>query len=190
MKKRFAVLVVLVALAGCGQPAEQSLPTLIPTPVQAIDTETPIPVEPSATPVLVDRPTLPPTWTPAVQIVETAVPGEPTTDVNVQSQPQGLPTLVACGGFTVDRERSVTTFTRDTPPTVFWTAVPTAARYRIGLLNDKGEEIFSDYSLENSYTFRLDLFERNQRYAWEVYPEDVLNQQMCLIKVGLELFPQ
>lgn len=195
MKKHFSALVFLVILAGCGQAADQALPTLIPTPLPAVASETPIPVEPSATPVPASRPTLPPTWTPAVQGADPAAgQGEPTAitgDAGVQPPaPQGLPTLVVCGGFAVDRDRTVTTFDSDTPPQVFWTVVPTAARYRIALLNDKGEEIFADYAVENTYTFRADLFERNKRYAWEVYPEDALNQQMCIIKVGLELFPQ
>lgn len=194
MMKHFAALVFLVILAGCGQPADQALPTLISTPLPVVASETPIPVEPSATPVPASRPTLPPTWTPSVQGGEpTAVQGESSTIGNTDAQPpapQGLPTLVVCGGFAVDRDRTVTTFDSDTPPQVFWTIVPTAARYRIALLNDKGEEIFADYAVENTYTFRADLFERNKRYAWEVYPEDALNQQMCIIKVGLELFPQ
>jgi hypothetical protein len=98
------------------------------------------------------------------------------------------PTLAVCGGFAADRERSAAAFTPGNPVQVYWTPVDTAARYRISLINDSGDELFMDYSLEATYTFRGDLFEKDKRYAWSVYPEDSLNQQMCFER-GAEILP-
>jgi len=178
------LVVALVLLAACGQqPADQSLPTLIPTaaasePV-AESTATSAPTQ-----VPLERSTLPPTWT--VSPVPTQPPTA-TTDLTLQAE-LARPTLVVCGGFAADRERSIATFTVGNPVQVFWTAVDTAARYRISLLNDQGEELIVDYTLEPTYTFNPDLFERDQRYAWSVYPEDALNQQMCFER-GAEVLP-
>lgn len=186
MKKWFMVLFLLVLATGCDQQSQQTLPTIAPsfTPLPATEVQltaeaTVAPTEPA------ERPTLPAAWTSSP--VPSPTPVTPTATVPGQ---QLLPTLVVCGNFKVDPTQNSTTFALGTAPQVYWTAVPTAGRYRIGLIDDKGDEIFMDYTLDNTYVFRADLFEKGKRYAWEVYPEDSLNQQMCLIKVGLELFPQ
>lgn len=184
---------VLLLLAACGQqPSVETLPTLAPTALPPEETAPVEAVSPSATPIPLDRPTLPPTWTPSPE--PTRAGAEPAGQNTAAApatveQPQGQPTLIVCGTFAVDRQRSSPTFTFGNAPVVYWTAVITAARYRINLIDESGAEIFVDYTLEPTYTFRADLFQRGKRYAWEVYPEDALGQQMCL-KRGQELFPE
>jgi hypothetical protein len=175
----------LLVLVGCGQqPTDQSLPTLNSTanvePATATSAATV-----AATQSPLERPTLPPTWTVSPVATE---PPTATTDMTRQAE-LVKPTLVVCGGFTADRERSAAIHAGGNPVQVFWTAVDTAARYRISLRNDRGEELITDYSLEPTYTFAGDLFERDGVYAWSVYPEDSLNQQMCFER-GAEILPQ
>lgn len=195
MKSRWlGIVLLMVFLAGCTGAETQTLPTLMPSPI-AVNTATTVPTQPP-TPTPLSRPTLPPTWTPSPE--PTAIPVEavqatPTPEVNVE-QPQiapvtSMPTLEVCSGFAVDRERSAVIFTLGSAPQVFWRAVPTASRYRIRLIDAQGTELFIDYSVEPAYTFRADLFQKEQRYGWVVYPEDQLNQQMCLER-GQELIPQ
>jgi hypothetical protein len=100
-----------------------------------------------------------------------------------------LPTLEVCGVFTVDRERSAVLFPLGSAPQVFWRAVTGASRYRIRLIDANGTELFVDYTVEPNYTFRADLFQKDTRYGWTVYPEDQLNQQMCFDR-GQEIIPQ
>jgi hypothetical protein len=179
------LLLVLFALVGCGQqPANQSLPTLESTPDSGVVTATTAATE-AATQAPLERPTLPPTWT-----VSPVATEPPTATVDQTREAQLVkPTLVVCGGFTADRERSGAVHTGGNPIQVFWSAVDTAARYRISLRNDRGEELITDYTREPTYTFAGDIFERDGVYAWSVYPEDALNQQMCFER-GAEILPQ
>jgi hypothetical protein len=178
-------LLGLVLLVGCQQAANQSLPTIMPTAAATteVGAETAVPTTEATQPPL-DRPTLPPTWT------VSPVPTEaPTSTVDLTSQSvQDQPTLVVCGTFAVDRERSPATFTPGNPVQVYWTAVDTAARYRISLIDEQGLELVLDYTREPTYTFPGELFERGKRYAWSVYPEDAINQQMCFER-GAEILP-
>ncbi|MBL8161959.1 MAG: hypothetical protein JNJ61_08235 [Anaerolineae bacterium] len=187
----FAGMLMLL-LAACGQPSAETLPTLAATALPPEETALVEAAPPSATPIPLGRATLPPTWTPSPEptsaVIEPAAQNTEAVPATVE-QPQGQATLVVCGTFVVDRERSLPTFTFGSAPAVYWTAVVTAARYRINLIDETGTEIFVDYTLEPNYTFAAELFERGKRYAWEVYPEDALGQQMCL-KRGQELFPQ
>ena len=48
-----------------------------------------------------------------------------------------------------------------------WSRVDTAARYRISLVDQLGTELFMDYAVEPTYTFKADLFERDYAYAAE-----------------------
>jgi hypothetical protein len=184
---------LLLLLAACGQaPSTEILPTLAATALPPEETAAVDAAPPSATPIPSGRATLPPTWTPSPE--PTSAAAEPAAENTAVvpatvEQPQEQATLIVCGTFVVDRERSLPTFTFGSAPAVYWTAVVTAARYRINLIDESGTEIFVDYTLESNYTFRAELFERGKRYAWEVYPEDALGQQMCL-KRGQELFPQ
>lgn len=200
MNRCFAALIVVVfMLAACGQPSTQTLPTLIPTPggVQAQPTETEAvvaTVQPTQEPLT--RPTFPPTWTPSAG-GDTSTDNGSGTDSAAPTTPPGTPipipteqpTLVVCGGFVADRARSTSSFTLGTTPQIFWTKVDTAFRYRIRLLDDTGAELFVDFSLDPTYTFKADLFERGKVYAWSVYPEDSIGQQMCGER-GAELLPQ
>ena len=189
MKKSLMSLLVMVGivmLVGCDAGTNQVLPTLIPT---LEDTEVPTPTSditeaPTATPLDLDRPTLPPTWTVSPVPSETATP---TIDATAQAQ-SVKPTLVVCGVFAIDRDRSPTTYTPGSPVTVYWVPVDTAARYRVRLVSETGDELFTDYALDPTYTFDPKLFNGTFRYAWQVYPEDGLNQQMCFERGG-DLLP-
>lgn len=202
MKKSIVALIMIVlGLAACGPQSSETLPTLIPTP-GGVEAATATPVQPTQPPTAapLTRATLPPTWTPA--------PGSSDSSTNTVSgnasslstptpetlntplpPPTELPTLVVCGTFVADRSRSTTTFTVGQSPQILWTKVETAARYRIRLLDDTGTEVMVDFTLEPGYTFRPDLFTAGKVYAWSIYPEDSLGQQMCSER-GAELYPQ
>jgi hypothetical protein len=182
MKHLWMILALFVGIlvVGCSQNNNQALPTVMPTAASGDAATATAPATSAPTQVPLDRPTLPPTWT--VSPVPTQAP---TATIDAAAQADLVkPTLVVCGVFGVDRERSASTFTVGSPVVVFWTAVDTAARYRIGLFNENGEEIFMDYTREPTYTFRTDLFEKGKRYSWSVYPEDAINQQMCFERGG------
>ena len=183
MKQTILILMLLALVAACTPQPEEALPTLMPTPqslspataTPALDQPTAAPTNPPA-----ERATLPPTWTSSPEPTITPIP--PTqTPIPLFT---ALPTLVACGPFDVDREQSAATFTAGTPVQVYWLAVDGASRYRISVLNGFNEEIFFDYAIEPTYTFKPDQFEAGQRYAWRVYPEDSLLRQMCLAVTG------
>ena len=176
----------LVLLAACGgQANNQALPTVMPTDANAVGATATAPATAAPTQPPLERPTLPPTWT--VSPVPTNPP-TPTIDLTFVSEQLVKPTLVVCGWFAADRQNSMNTFTVGSPVQVFWTAVSTAARYRISLRDDQGQELFMDYTRDANYTFRADLFEKDKRYSWSVYPEDAINQQMCFER-GDEILP-
>ncbi len=181
MKRIIGIVIIVLVVSGCGsqQPTEV-LPTLMATPQPAAAaTETPIPtVAPTQAPV--ERATLPPTWTPSVVPTDTVIPST-NTPVPLSTP---IPTLVACGPFDVDRDKSASTFTVGTPTQVFWTPVQGAVRYRIGVIGDFNQEIFFDYAVDANYTFKPDLFEAGKQYLWKVYPEDSLARQMCFAVAG------
>lgn len=183
MKRIIGIAILILAVAGCGaqQPTE-ALPTLMPTPQPAAAaTDTPnvtVTVAPTQAPV--DRATLPPTWTPSVEPTDTVIPAT-NTSVPLWTP---IPTLVACGPFDVDRDKSASTFTVGIPTQVFWTPIQGAVRYRIGVIGDFNQEIFFDYAVDANYTFKPDLFEAGKQYLWKVYPEDSLARQMCLAVAG------
>src|SRR5262249_13864468 len=146
----FGAFIAMCLMAGCRQPESQTLPTIAPSAApNQVATSTAAATLPPTEPPL-DRPTLPPTWTASPPPTQ---PPTATIDVAAQS---AKPTLVACGGFAADRERSDKTFTPGNPVQVFWTAVDTAARYRISLIDDQGNELFMDYALQPSYIFKGD----------------------------------
>jgi hypothetical protein len=198
MNKLSAALVILaLLLAACGSQSSEALPTLIPTPGGVVATKTPVqPTEPP-TPEPLTRPTLPPTWTPESGVSGSDQSGNTSnlatpTPESLNTLPPAateVPTLVVCGTFVADRNRSTSTFVTGTTPQIFWSKVETAFRYRIRLLDSTGKEVFVDFSLEPTYTFRTDLFEKGKVYGWSVYPEDSLGQQMCTER-GAELLPQ
>jgi hypothetical protein len=189
------LLIVAALLVGCGEQSAETLPTLMPTglPVEQ-PTETPLPTAtqpPTAPPV--QRPTLPPTWTPSPVPVEAATqpPTEmppPVSNPNV-GFPAGQATLPACATFREDRSRYNTSFRLGSEALVAWAAAETAASYRVNLIDEFGNELFVGYTVETTFLFPAELFERGKRYGWNVYPMDAMGQQMC-ISVGGELFPQ
>lgn len=171
---------LMVACGSTSQtPATQTPPTLASesTPIRPQS-------EPSASPLVPDaRPTLPPEWTntPA----PSPTPPEPTA---TRVPPTPVPTREVCGAFTIDYARSTQTFSVGEQPTVYWSAVDTAARYRVLIIDANGNELYFGYTVETSFAFPPELFSSRERYGWEVYPEDSLSQQMCF-RIGGELFP-
>jgi hypothetical protein len=192
-----ALVMIALLLAACGTQSSETLPTLMPTPGGAVATDTPMQATEPPTPEPLIRPTLPPTWTPESGVgggdQSSSDSGLPTpTPESLNQPPQGatdIPTLVVCGTFVADRNRSTSTFTTGAQPQIFWSNVETAFRYRIRLLDSTGAQLFEDFSLEPSYTFPANLFEKGKVYGWSVYPEDSLGQQMCSER-GAELLPQ
>lgn len=183
---RWAMVAVLAA--GC-QTQDVPLPTLMPTPLPELPTATVAIEPPKPTSPPLERPTFPPTWTPSPDpSLATATP-TPEVEAAVTALPRSLPTLEVCAPFRVDRNRSAVTFPFGTAPQVAWTPVETAQSYRVILIDEFGRELFTDYIVETTYTFRAELFERGKRYGWEVYPIDIIGQQMCLQR-GDELIPR
>ncbi len=186
MKKRMMVVVcvvLVIAGAGCEQNAAPPLPTLIPT-LEPLEPPTAT-IQPTEAPTTapITRPTLPPTWTPL------PAPTQPPTLTPVQDIgiPVGQPTLEVCGTFRVDPSRYGADFRFGMAVTTAWMPVATATHYRVSLIDEVGDELFTDYTAETVFTFSADLFERGKRYGWTVYPIDTVGQQMC-ISVGDELF--
>lgn len=177
---------VVVLLVGCQEQQVEPLPTLMPTPDPA--TETPFPTE-APTPTPLQRPTLPPTWTPSPAPTETEASVQVVPPVNPIELPAGQATLEVCGVFRADRSRYDPAFRLGGDATVAWMPVSTAVGYRVAVVDEFDLELFVDYTAETTFTFQADLFERNKRYGWSVYPIDGLGQQMC-ISVGGQLFPQ
>ena len=180
MKRMIAIVIFGLTIAGCGPQAAEVLPTLMPTPQPPSPaTDTPVPAV-VPTQAQSERPTLPPSWTPSVVPTDTLILPTQTPIPAFTA----LPTLVACGPFDVDRNKSAATFTVGNPAQVFWVPVQGAVRYRIGVLDAFNQEIFMDYAVDPTYTFKPDLFEAGKRYAWKVYPEDSLGRQMCFAVTG------
>lgn len=179
----------MVILAAC-QPEAEVLPTLAPTLVQETVTEEP--TEPPATLVTAtvppERATLPPTWTPPASApTETFVPASVAPLPTVPPPPSPL---AVCATFGVDVALNVSPFfVLGDNPQVYWTPVEGAVSYYLRLIDESAEELFADYLVETTFTFQADFFEKDKRYAWEVYPIDNLGQQMC-IAIGAELFPE
>lgn len=186
------VIVILLAVAACAPQAE---PTAAP-PTPTAEEVTP---EPSATPLELRRPTLPPTWTPSPEVGGQAQ----AQNVDVTPHPEGQPTqppagitqfapatpLDVCNTFGEDRELNRRTFKIGESPQVFWTAVEGAASYSVSLIDETGQVVLTEYTVEPTITFDATLFEEGKLYGWEAYPIDALGQQMCLGR-GAELFPE
>ncbi|MCB9451686.1 MAG: hypothetical protein H6672_09615 [Anaerolineaceae bacterium] len=181
------LLVGVVVVAAACQPAAEVLPTLAPTLAQDAPTQEPTDVptaQPTSPPP--ERATLPPTWTPSpAAATETPIPATETPVPPVILPPSPL---AACATFGVD-SRNQTFFPLGSSPQVFWLPADGASSYRAALIDEFGEELLVDYTIDPTYIFPSDLFERDKRYAWDVYPMDDLGQQMC-ISIGDEIFPQ
>lgn len=189
MRKPLLILGILLGfswvLAACQQQQNQTFPTLEASPAEA-DLTNEVTAQPTQISPTIprERPTLPPTWTPAASDTPTLVPATAT-----EVPPELPPTpLEVCNTFGEDLQRNNRTYVLGEPATVFWTQVEGAASYYIRLIDAEGEMIFEDYTLNPPYIFKADLFEKDKQYGWEVYPLDPLNQQMCTSR-GAELFP-
>jgi len=181
MKRILFIGILGLLMAGCGPQAPEVLPTLMATPQPASPaTATLVPAVTPTQEVESVRATLPPTWTPSPVPTDTFIPPTQTPIPQVTA----LPTLVACGPFDVDRNKSAATFTVGQPTQVYWVPVQGAVRYRISVLDGTNQEIFVDYAVDPTYTFEATLFEAGKLYAWKVYPEDSLSRQMCLAVTG------
>jgi hypothetical protein len=113
----------------------------------------------------------------------------PATETLPPTAPAALPTLAVCSTFRADLTKFKPEFKVGSSIEVFWTPTDTAIGYRVALIDDKGQEAFSDLTADTKYTFRADLFTRGLSYGWSVYPVSSIGQQMCE-KRGGELFPQ
>jgi hypothetical protein len=185
-------LIVLITAAACDSQIQPTAPP--PSPTEEV---TPAP---SATPLELRRPTLPPTWTPSpdpngaqVQATtDTQSANVQTTAVQQVTQvPAFIPAtpLEVCATLGEDRERNKRTFVIGESPQVFWIPVQGAASYSISLIDETGTVIHTDYTTEPTFTFDSTLFQQGKLYGWEVYPIDAIGQQMCLGR-GAELFPE
>lgn len=187
----FYAVVVMLFVAAC-QPAPQALPTQAAT--LASTEVSPEAATPTTQPTQgsVERPTLPPTWTPESAAPVQEQEATPTLEAAAEVvEPAGQPTLAVCGTFTVDRERSVVNFPAGTSPQVFWSAVATSVRYRLELTDVEGNPLTNDdgvalvfYTVEPTFSFDAALFKRGTSYGWTVVPEDSRNQQMCFERGG------
>ena len=180
MKRIIGVVLLIVMMVSCSPRPAEVIPTLIPSLQPAVAATNTSEPTAAVTQIQNERPTLPPTWTPSPEPTETSIPPTQTPLPEVTA----IPTLVACGPFDVDREKSASTFKAGQPTQVFWVPVKGAVRYRIGVLDGTNQEIFMDYAVDATYTFKSDLFEKGKLYAWKVYPEDSLGRQMCLAVTG------
>ena len=188
MVYRLLALMILVA-AACTPQVTEPTPTLATLPTEA-ETATP---EPTRTPVV--RATLPPTWTPEGETTSPVDESQPDVAATSTSGPTVPPPVIpptaleVCRNFGEDLQLNSRTFPIGTAPTVYWTPVEGAVQYSITLVDENGESLLVDYTAETNFTFEEDLFESRRLYGWEVYPIDVLGQQMCLSR-GAELMPE
>ena len=185
-----AVLVLVMALAACAQ-QEQVLPTTAPIATTQAATQAA-----TATPLNLQRPTLPPTWTPVPDPNAQAQTQPEATTVDQSGQPvPAQPTfspataLEACTTFGEDRNLNKRSFKIGESPQVFWTAVTGAASYSVSLIDETGTVLLTEYTTEPTITFEASLFEATKLYGWEAFPIDGIGQQMCLGR-GAELFPE
>jgi hypothetical protein len=188
-KAALTFILLCLILVACQPAPQETLPTLAASPeAEQVEATTEITAEASLEPTRIpptvarERPTLPPTWTPAA--TATTVPTATHTPTPVLP-----PTpLEVCNTFGEDTTKNTRTYVFGEPATVYWTGVEGAASYYVRLINAENETVFEDYTIQPSYTFKADLFEEGLLYGWEVYPLDPLNQQMCTSR-GVELFP-
>jgi hypothetical protein len=183
--------VFLLMIAACAQ-QDQAEPL--------IETDDPVTEEVATqppTPTPLQRATLPPTWTPSPPPENIGIQSQVTpVDSGAQQQPeqtdiveQAPPTpLEVCALFGEDRDLNKRTFTLGTPVQVYWTAVQGAASYSISLIDPSGEVIMTGYTVQPTFVFEPDLFQRDTIYGWEAYPVDPAGRQMCLSR-GAELVP-
>ncbi|MBZ0290716.1 MAG: hypothetical protein K8I30_24030 [Anaerolineae bacterium] len=181
-------MMFIVVLAAC---APEVQPTVIPATAEV--TEEIVTPQPSATPLDLRRPTLPPTWTPVSGSEAQSSTVDPAQTPGTQAPttaPQFVPAtpLEVCNTFGEDLQRNKRTFTVGEAPQVFWTAVEGAASYSVSLIDETGEVLLTEYTIEPTITFDASLFEKGKLYGWEAYPIDRIGQQMCLGR-GAELFP-
>ncbi|MBK8028152.1 MAG: hypothetical protein IPK17_01315 [Chloroflexi bacterium] len=190
MLRRFASLLLLIALAACTA-APTPTPTTEVTLAPPTLTFTPRPTN-TPPPTSTDIPALPPTWTPAVTATTVRATDAPTATFTPTVDPNATllaqPTRAECATFGVDFGRTPSTFTIGTEPTVVWRAVSGALTYRIILRDDQSNVLLVTTSGGTSYTFDEGLFAEGRNYAWEVRPLDVSGNQICVSR-GAPLTP-
>jgi hypothetical protein len=193
VKHFYGLIFVVVLLTTACAPQAPVVPTTAPIATTEAPTQ-----GPTATPLDLRRPTLPPTWTPASEsagdaqaTLDPQSPDAQSQSTQVQPTPAFVPptALEVCTGFGEDRTRNLRTFEIGESPQVFWTAVEGAASYSISLVDETGEVLLTDYTVEPTFTFEAETFEEGKFYGWEAYPIDPVGQQMCIGR-GAELFPE
>jgi hypothetical protein len=131
-------------------------------------------------PALLERPTLPPTWTPDLQPTPTITPFLTLTPDGTLDALRALPTFPACGGFVVDFSRTAQVYRHQQPVTVAWGAAAGVDIYRVTLFDISGEVIFADATRDTTFTFPGNLFSFGNFYGWEVRPFDSTGIQYCM----------
>lgn len=172
-----ALLLIVALLAGCDG---QAVPTETPALPPLADSTPEASPASTSEPVLLDRPTLPPTWTPDLQPTPTLTPFLTLTPDGTLDALRALPTFPACGGFLVDFGRTAQVYTHQQPVTIAWGAAAGADTYRVTLFNTSGQSVFADTTRDTTYTFPGDLFFFGEFYGWEVRPFDSAGIQYCM----------
>jgi hypothetical protein len=207
MKRRiFGLVSILLLAAACGQRTPNVI-TATPRPPTAVPTTE----VPSATPL--NRPTLPPSWTPAQSWTPTKTPTPtitPTpTDTYTPSKTftvtqtytasntptpnatnaflQSSPLPDVCKTFGADPEKNKRDFTFGVSPTAYWTPVDSAAAYLVRLFDANRVTVLTQTTTETSFTFDANLFDMTMNYVWEVAPLDSDGVQICPTRGALLL---
>lgn len=191
------VMGLMIALAACGTGNSSTLPTLAPiefedTSDAATPTEPPAPTveDPTPTPeALRQRPTLPPTWTPA-GVQPTPTLDEPTVDdapLIAPPPPSIDDEAAACVAFVIDRANSDETFRPGESPTVAWTVLQDERLrlYRLSILDAFGAQLYSRLLESTSHTIPAEIFQDRAIYGWEVVPIDEFGAGLCFGRGGL-----
>lgn len=175
------LLLLTLLVAACGG---QVAPTSTPVPPTLPPPTAELPSEPATLQPTVFVPTLPPTWTPVV-IPTVFAPEIDLTNVALLA----LPTNTACAGFLSDRTQSAQFFIMGQPVVVVWTPVPTAARYRVTLLDRGARALWFDVTTDIRITIPGEFLVGDSLFGWEVRPYDAAGVQLCL-PVGDEIAQQ
>ena len=183
------LLALLLLLAACTTPPAPAATPLPPTdPAAAPPSETPLPAGDVPTNMPIERATLPPTWTPPVDVnADTPTPTEVTLVPDLTSEALRFqPTLAACDAFVFDRNTTPRTFRLGEPVTISWGAPFGAARYRVSLLDQTLAPLFVQNTTATTFSFPANVFQFGGLYGWEVRPLDLNGVQFCL-PIGGEL---
>lgn len=187
---RYLTLILcVVMLVGCG--TNRSEPDIQPTATveeSIIDSPEEATEEPTA--IIFVRNTLPPTWTPVVEVEEetlveaTAPPSVVTQDrvmegVRAEWTPVFVPTFSAeCQNFAVvePEDRMVTIGYQ---PVLEWSAIDGVGLYRLRVFNEANVDVYNLLLDENTHQIPETVLTEFGVYGWTVTPIDRLGFPMC-----------